>query len=77
MGCVVVDGLDLREGIEMILLRIYGLRGWIRRCVTNSHAVLYEPLVYGFRWMRHEDPAPEICLGQNVGKRRRMVNVKA
>jgi hypothetical protein len=27
--------------------------------------------------VRHEDPAPEICLGQHVGKRGRVIDVEA
>lgn len=77
MGRVVVDGLDLRERVEVVLLRIYRLRGWIRGGVSNPHAVLDEPFVDGLRRVRHEDPAPEICLGQHVGKRGRVVDVEA
>lgn len=76
MGGVIVDSLDLRATVEVVLLGINGLRGRMRRCVTDPDAVLNQPLVDSLGRMGHKNPASEVGLRQDVGKRRGMVNVK-
>ena len=76
VGRVVVDSLNLREGVEVVLFRVDGLRGRIRGGIPNPDAILDKPLIYSLGWMGHEHPASEIRLGQDVWKRGCMVYVE-
>lgn len=73
---VVVDGLDLRECVEMVLLGVDELRSWVGRRVADAYAVLDEPLVDGLGWMGHEDAASEVGLGQDIGEGGGMVDME-
>ncbi len=44
--------------------------------VLYSNTVLYEPFVYGFGRMRHEDSASKVRLCKDVGKGGCMVQMK-
>ncbi len=68
VGGVVVNSLDLRKGIEMILLRVNQLLGRIGRCIAHPNTVLDQPLVDGLGGMCHEDSATKVGLGQYIGK---------
>jgi len=63
---VVIDGLDLREGVQVVLFCVDELRCWVGRRVPNTDAVLDEPLVDGLSGMCHEDTTAKVGLGQDV-----------
>lgn len=76
VGGVIVDGLDHVEGVGVILLGVDERGGWVGRGISDTDAVLDEPGVNGLGGVCHEDPAAEVGLGQDVGERGGMVDVK-
>lgn len=76
MGSIVIDSLDHRKGICVVLLCIHRLRRLVERCVANAHAILNEPSVNCLGGVCHEDPSLEVGLGQDIWQRGGMVQVK-
>jgi hypothetical protein len=76
VGSVVVDGLDLRECVQMVLFSINRLCSWIRRSVADPNTVLNKPLVDSFGRVCHKDTTPEVSLRKDVWQGRRMVDME-
>lgn len=76
VGGVIIDCLDLRKSIQMVLLCVYRRGGRAGGCVSNTDAVLDEPFVDSLGRMRHEDSAAEVGFGKDVWQGRGMINVK-
>lgn len=63
---VVIDCLNLRKGIQVVLLCIYRRGGQARRCVAHPYTVLNEPFVDSLGGMRHKYAAAEVGLCKNI-----------
>lgn len=77
MCSVIVDGLDLRKCIEVVLFSVYWVRCRVRRCIAHTYTILDQPFVDSFCGMRHKYTATKISLCEDIRERRGMVNMEA
>ena len=77
MGGVVIDGVDKREGREMVVF-IIELDSLFcgRRSVGYSHRILNKPFIDCFCSMSHEDSTTKVGFGKDVWKGRGMIEME-